>query len=197
VCPSPLTPTALRAVDPLPRGERVSECAARQRQFHTCATRLTISNSGRPITSPRRGAPGCCGRLLPDEGERSAEKAHIRVALARRDGSHACEARRASCDRRARLSALHCGDFGPGAALPSRAFPPDQFSDAPRSQVVVPGRGPGPSEPRLRAGPQNADPRCVLWDRLRKTPLHERRRAIRSIVVNRDGRRLAWQVKLS
>src|SRR3982074_3863439 len=45
--------------------------------------------------------------------------------------------------RDARLSALHRDDFGSGAVLPSRAFPPDPCSDAPRSQVVLPGgRGP-------------------------------------------------------
>src|SRR4051794_27343400 len=52
--------------------------------------------------------------------------------------------------RDARLSALHRGDFRPGAALPSPAFPPDPCSDAPRSQVVVPGgRCPGPPEPAV------------------------------------------------
>ena len=39
--------------------------------------------------------------------------------------------------RDARLSALHRGDFRPGAALPSPALPPDPCSDAPRSQVVM------------------------------------------------------------
>src|ERR1051325_11116399 len=52
--------------------------------------------------------------------------------------------------RDARLSALHRGDFRPGAALPSPALPPDPYSDAPRSQVVVPGgRCPGPPEPAV------------------------------------------------
>src|SRR6478736_8018545 len=52
--------------------------------------------------------------------------------------------------RDARLSALHRGDFRPGAALPSPALPPDPLSDAPRSQVVVPGgRCPGPPEPAV------------------------------------------------
>ena len=52
--------------------------------------------------------------------------------------------------RDARLSALHRGDFRPGAALPSPALPPDPCSDAPRSQVVVPGgRCPGPPEPAV------------------------------------------------
>src|SRR4051794_37171679 len=52
--------------------------------------------------------------------------------------------------RDARLSALHRGDFRPGAALPSPALPPDPYSDAPRSQVVMPGgRCPGPPEPAV------------------------------------------------
>src|ERR1700754_4589580 len=52
--------------------------------------------------------------------------------------------------RDARLSALHRGDFWPGAALPSPALPPDPYSDAPRSQVVMPGgRCPGPPEPAV------------------------------------------------
>src|SRR6185312_2856788 len=52
--------------------------------------------------------------------------------------------------RDARLSALHRDDFRPGAALPSPALPPDPYSDAPRSQVVLPGgRCPGPPEPAV------------------------------------------------
>src|SRR4051795_5570618 len=52
--------------------------------------------------------------------------------------------------RDARLSALHRGDFRPGAALPSPALPPDPCSDAPRSQVIMPGgRCPGPPEPAV------------------------------------------------
>src|SRR3954451_14706771 len=52
--------------------------------------------------------------------------------------------------RDARLSALHRGDFRPGAALPSPALPPDPYSDAPRSQVIMPGgRCPGPPEPAV------------------------------------------------
>ncbi len=130
---------------------------------------LTISNSGRDRAFPRRNAPRLCLGSPETEGEWSAD---------RRSG--ACEAparwtvtrptkalaRRlcVPCDRDARLSALHCGDFGPGAALPSRALPPDQLSDAPRSRVVMPGgRGPGPPGIRLRAGPQDADPRSILW----------------------------------
>jgi len=52
--------------------------------------------------------------------------------------------------RDARLSALHRGDFRPGAALPSPAFPPDPYSDAPRSQVVLPG-GRCPGQPAHRS----------------------------------------------
>src|SRR6187399_1199901 len=77
--------------------------------------------------------------------------------------------------RDARLSALHHGDFRPGAALPSPAFPPDPCSDAPRSQVVVPGgRCPGPPESavtsRGRGTPLPAPPSGSSPE----TPLHER-----------------------
>ncbi len=100
------------------------------------------------------------------------------VALARRD-HHACEAWRASCAfaraRRARLSALHRGDFWPGAALPSPAFPPESASSellAARS-IVPGGRGPEPPEPagasRSRGTPLPAPPQVCL----RKAPLDE------------------------
>src|SRR5205823_4339120 len=47
----------------------------------------------------------------------------------------------------ARLSALHRGDFGPGAALPSPDLRPDRSQRVPRTRVLVPGgRGPGPPE---------------------------------------------------
>jgi len=64
---------------------------------------------------------------------------------------HAVEAWGVPCDRDARLSALHRGDFGPGAALPSPALPPENaFSELLAAQVIVPGgRGPEPSEPAV------------------------------------------------
>src|SRR6476469_8118320 len=54
--------------------------------------------------------------------------------------------------RDARLSALHRGDFRPGAALPSPAFPPDPCSEllAARSSCLAGGVPDLPS-PRLRA----------------------------------------------
>src|SRR3982074_1699417 len=77
--------------------------------------------------------------------------------------------------RDARLSALHRGDFRPGAALPSPAFPPDPYSDAPRSQVLMPGgRCPGPPEPAvtnrsrrtpLPAPPSGSSPETPLLER--------------------------------
>src|SRR5258708_15516209 len=77
--------------------------------------------------------------------------------------------------RDARLSALHRGDFRPGAALPSPALPPDPCSDAPRSQVVMPGgRCPGPPEPAvtsrgrrtpLPAPPTGPSPEDALHER--------------------------------
>ena len=60
--------------------------------------------------------------------------------------SRASEAQRASCDRRARLPALHVRHF----SIPGRAFQ-DGFailiSQAPgRETVVSPGRSPGPPQ---------------------------------------------------
>src|SRR5713226_4058016 len=74
--------------------------------------------------------------------------------------------------RDARLSALHLGDFGPGSALPSPAFPPDPCSEAPRSQVVVlGGRGPGPFEANgYEPPPRDATSSLRLQDRLRRRP---------------------------
>src|SRR4029453_11750881 len=77
--------------------------------------------------------------------------------------------------RDARLSALHRGDFRPGAALPSPALPPDPYSELLAARhhawraVSRTSRARG-YEPR----PQDATPRSAFQDRLRKTPLHER-----------------------
>ena len=58
----------------------------------------------------------------PIRGERSAERRSISV-VARCGARPPCLARRGARPAgRARLSALHRGDFGPGAALPSPAF---------------------------------------------------------------------------
>src|SRR6516165_5756229 len=66
--------------------------------------------------------------------------------------------------RDARLSALHRGDFSPGAALPSPAFAPDRLQRAPRSQVVVPGgRLPGPpGASGYKPSPQDATARSAF-----------------------------------
>src|SRR5215813_5663729 len=66
--------------------------------------------------------------------------------------------------RDARLSALHRGDFSPGAALLSPAFAPDRLQRAPRSQVVVPGgRLPGPpGASGYKPPPQDATPRSAF-----------------------------------
>ena len=77
--------------------------------------------------------------------------------------------------RDARLSALHRGDFRPGAALPSPALPPDPCSEllAARSSCLAGGVPDLPS-PRLRAAAAGRHSPLRLQDRLRKTPLHER-----------------------
>ena len=59
---------------------------------------------------------------------------------------------------------LHRGDFGPGAALPSPALPPENaFSELLAAQVIVPG-GRGPEPPGARGyepPPQDATPRSA------------------------------------
>src|SRR5215471_9385944 len=74
--------------------------------------------------------------------------------------------------RDARLSALHRGDFSPGAALLSPAFAPDRLQRAPRTQVVVPGgRGPGPPEASgYEPPPQDATPRSAFRFALENAP---------------------------
>jgi hypothetical protein len=65
--------------------------------------------------------------------------------------------------RDARLSALHRGDFWPGAALRSPALPPDPCSEllAARSSCLAGGVPDLPS-PRLRAQPRDATPRSAF-----------------------------------
>ena len=70
------------------------------------------------------------------------------ICLVSRSSGATC----ASPFRDARLSALHRGDFRPGAALPSPALPPDTYSEllAARSSCLAGGVPDLPS-PRLRA----------------------------------------------
>jgi hypothetical protein len=85
------------------------------------------------------------------------------VALAKRDQPTLLR-RGARPAGRARLSALHRGDFGPGAALPSPALPPENaFSELLAAQVIVPG-GRGPEPPGAHGyepPPQDATPRSA------------------------------------
>src|SRR5712692_6661819 len=79
---------------------------------------------------------------MPSGAPRRARDA-ARQALARRLASPAGDAR---------LSALHRGDFWPGAALLGSGIASGSVERAPRGQVLVPGgRGPGPPGARLRA----------------------------------------------
>src|SRR5215831_3661768 len=124
-------------------------------------------------------AAHCCARVLlflcsihPMRGERSAERRRLYVvALVTRDGPRLAR-RGARPAGRARLSALHRGDFGPGAALPSPALPPDQCSEflAARSLCLAGGVPslPGPTvTSRDRRTPLPAPPSA----RLRRRPL--------------------------
>ena len=117
-------------------------------QFSRCQTAQSSSFPRRVV------APGWCpcDRVHPRMEEwaerRQAHYFICRVSETRRIRTQRGAARPMTRD--ARLSALHRGDFWPGAALPSPAFPPDPYSDAPRSQVVMPGgRCPGPPEPAV------------------------------------------------
>src|SRR4029079_3466051 len=93
--------------------------------------------------------------------------------------------------RDARLSALHRGDFRPGAALPSPALPPDPLSEllAARSSCLA-GGVPDLASPRLRAAAAGRHSPLRLQDRLRKTPLHERGWQI--IYINIVTSTIAW-----
>ena len=115
---------------------------------------FTMSNSYVSSFPRRVAASGFCpcDRVHPRmEGWAERRQAHYfccRVSETRRVRTQRGAARPMTRD--ARLSALHRGDFRPGAALPSPALPPDPYSDAPRSQVVMPGgRCPGPPEPAV------------------------------------------------
>jgi hypothetical protein len=115
---------------------------------------FTMSNSVRFFVP----AAHCCARVLafrfasiPKEGWAERRQAHLcccRVCETRRIRTQRGAARPMTRD--ARLSALHRGDFRPGAALPSPALPPDPYSDAPRSQVIMPG-GRCPGQPAYRS----------------------------------------------
>src|SRR5690349_5963025 len=63
--------------------------------------------------------------IHPDRGVGERRQAHIRATL--------CEAWRVPCDRDARLSALHRGDFWPGAALLVSGIASGSVERAPRS----------------------------------------------------------------
>jgi hypothetical protein len=141
-------------------------CRRTTRRWRT-AFHLTMSNSpSQRFAGPLNLARGRRVSLFPfsPNGERSAEKAPT---------CRACEARlnhavggvgRPFAIRDARLSALHRGDFGPGAALPSPALPPENaFSELLAAQVIVPG-GRGPEPPGARGyepPPQDATPRSA------------------------------------
>ena len=97
-------------------------------------------------------------------GGRSADRRTMSlVALARREPPRLSR-RGASHERRdARLSALHRGDFRPGSALPSPAFPPDPCSELLAARSSCPAGGvpylPGPTvTSRGRGTPLPAPP---------------------------------------
>jgi hypothetical protein len=136
-------------------------------------SRISRFQTAYVFSFPRRvGARGfrLCFTHPEPRGGRSAEKrsgaceAPVRHAVTR----HARRLRGAlrPITRDARLSALHRGDFGPGAALPSPALPPGPVERTPRSQVPGGGspRPPGASGYEAAAAGRHASLR--LQDRL-------------------------------
>ena len=113
-----------------------------------------------------------CSRPSPIEGRAERRQAHLfccRAGEARPIRTRRGAARPMTRD--ARLSALHRGDFRPGAALPSPALPPDPCSEllAARSSCLAGGVPDLPS-PRLRAAAAGRHSPLRLWDRLRRRP---------------------------
>jgi hypothetical protein len=113
-------------------GRRGSSRARRGTERVAASFLFTMSNSAVFFVPAAR----CCARVLlfsfPSalmRGGRSAERRSIRCrALRRATGRAYRGAARVQRDALA-SSALHRGDFGPGAALPSPAFPPDPCSE--------------------------------------------------------------------
>jgi hypothetical protein len=94
----------------------------------------------------RREAPGCGGIRLDVQSTPGRLRSALRPIVRRKTRVNALT------PRDARLSALHRGDFWPGAALPSAAFPPQPCSEllAARSYCLAGGAPDLPGQ-RLRA----------------------------------------------
>ena len=112
------------------------------------------------------GNPGSSNPMPPNEGWAERRQAHYSlVARARRDHLPRCDAGRC-------LSALHRGDFRPGAALPSPALPPDPCSElCPPPGARPGGTGSRASRGAVRAAAAGRHSSLRLQDRLRTTPL--------------------------
>ena len=162
------------------RGDDPDEKGQRWRPYPQLT--LTISNNTCSIVPAAR----FCARafaplasLTPNRGVGGAPR-NVRVRAKHPWGTHLASKTRVNAlmtrrarrlrgalrpmTRDARLSALHRGDFSPGAALASPAFAPDQLQRAPRSQVVVPGgRLPGPpGASGYEPPPRDATPRSAF-----------------------------------
>src|SRR4029077_8601975 len=157
-------------------GTRACEVAARAKRTVGRHSRFTMSNSAVLfVPAAHVAAPGFCprDRVHPRmEGWAERRQAHYficRVCETRQVRTQRGTARPMTRD--ARLSALHRGDFRPGAALPSPAFPPDPCSEllAARSSCLA-GGVPALPSPRLRAAAAGRHSPLCLQDRLRKTP---------------------------
>ena len=155
-----------------PGTERGARARRRRCVARTLAVPLfTMSNSAGFFVPAAR----CCARVVPlcsrpspIEGRAERRQAHLfccRAGEARPIRTRRGAARPMTRD--ARLSALHRGDFRPGAALPSPALPPDPCSEllAARSSCLAGGVPDLPS-PRLRAAAAGRHSSLRLQDRL-------------------------------
>ena len=158
-----------------PRMRRAHERAKSRRAANRWpSSRFTMSNSVVLLRS--RGAllrPGCPCDSRPspknpkERGGRSADRRTISLSRLRDATDPHQRGAARPMTRDARLSALHRGDFRPGAALPSPALPPDPYSEllAARSSCLAGGVPDLPS-PRLRAAAAGRHSPLRLQDRL-------------------------------
>ena len=151
-------------------GTRAREVAARAQRtvgrggIHDVKQRSVVRSRGTLV----RPGWSLSIRTRPEEGW--AERRQAQLSCCRVSETRLVRTRRDAArpmTRDARLSALHRGDFRPGAALPSPALPPDPYSEllAARSSCLAGGVPDLPS-PRLRAAAAGRHSPLRLQDRL-------------------------------
>ena len=156
-----------RATDtnPLPPTRALRwRCAARVISSHDVKQRRLLRSRGAFLR------PGSSSMFASTPNEGRAERRQAHLFCCRAGEARPIRTRRGAArpmTRDARLSALHRGDFRPGAALPSPALPPDPCSEllAARSSCLAGGVPDLPS-PRLRAAAAGRHSPLRLQDRL-------------------------------